>query len=280
MSMEQDEETDLLGRIEKLERAAHSKWRKAREFGLFLLAVAGTLMGAVNFFETRSIDRRIMAEQYLEEAWDILGGHPGASMITAMEHPLHELTLAKRKIKKALILAPGMPEAHRRHCVVLRRDRELDRAREECEKAIDLDPKSAAAFNSLGNVLRDMEEFTAAIDAYEQALAIDSNFPAYSNLITTLRLHKEYLKAISVSRMAIAVFPESAVSYYDMGMALLESGRVTEGLEEFEKAIELNPGARPDIEEALMKHGVPLDQMAGSHGEPNAQADGGPPLGL
>lgn len=270
MSAMQDESADLLGRVEKLERAASSRWKKTREAGLFLLATAGTVMGGVNFLETRSIDRRIMAEQYLEEAWDILAGHPGATIIPAKEHPLHELTLAERKINKALIISPGMPEAHRRKCVVLRRNHKLEGARKECERAIELDSNSAAAFNSLGNVFMEMSRYSEAVAAYERAIEIERDYPAYSNLITTLRLQKNYLKAASVSRWAIGVFPDDAVCYYDLGMVFLEWGREAEAMEQFERAVELDSRMQDLIEDALTKHRNLEQEASGISGEPGA----------
>jgi superkiller protein 3 len=147
-----------------------------------------------------------------------------------------------------------MSEAHRKYCVLLRRKNKLEEAREQCRKAIDLDSRNASAYNSLGNVLKDATSYTEAVAAYERALEIDSSFPAYSNLVTTLRLQGNYRKAINVARMGVAVFPDSAVAYYDLGMALLESGQKEEALDEFKQVIRLEPGMQQVVEDAMAKN--------------------------
>ena len=49
---------------------------------------------------------------------------------------------------------------------------------EAYQKAIELNPDYAQAYNNLGTVFADLEQFEDAIAAYERALEIDPNFQA------------------------------------------------------------------------------------------------------
>src|ERR1700710_2909176 len=141
-------------RLKALEDGATSRSKTVREWLLFALALIGAVIGVWNFADARRIDRRIAAKEALAKAWDVLGGRPGTTDLPSFRHSSNDLELARREVDKALELAPRLSEAHLKNCVLLRLRWQLDAALKECQMALDLDPNYAAAANSLGNVFR------------------------------------------------------------------------------------------------------------------------------
>jgi tetratricopeptide (TPR) repeat protein len=218
----------------------------------FLLAATGTVLGAINFVETRTVDRRIQAEEALDEAWDILGGRPGTSILPGVDHKSTDLELAERAINKALLLAPSLAKAHRMHCVVLRRSGRPEEAIGSCQRAVSLAPRSAAAHNSLGNALRDLKQFDAAAISYETALDIDSKFPAYRNLIDLFVIEENRPDAaVSVAERYVSNFPGDATAHFDKGRVLLLTGEREKAERAFEQAVEIDPSLENHVKSLL-----------------------------
>jgi tetratricopeptide (TPR) repeat protein len=76
------------------------------------------------------------------------------------------------------------------------------------KKAIELEPKSAAAHGFLAGALQDKGQLDDAIDCYRRAIELD---------------------------------PEDAVAHSDLGFAMLDKGQVDDAIASHKKAIELDP---------------------------------------
>jgi len=155
----------------------------------------------------------------------------------------------------------------------LKRD---ERAIEQFDRALSLNPENADALNGKGVIATRKRDYDAAIDAYRKAVAIDPNNAGYqANLAITYHLQGKKDEAIAAYRKAVAYDasydgqldvitggkPISEVSVstsiggsvgalqriasdkaYDDGAAFLRLKRYDRALETFDRALSLNPG--------------------------------------
>ncbi|MCL1470268.1 glycosyltransferase [Argonema antarcticum] len=98
-----------------------------------------------------------------------------------------------------------------------------------------------AAYNNLGNVLKDNSKLQAAKTVYETALQIEPSFAVgYYNLGMTLKVLGRLEDAIASYQKAIDLNPDYADAYQNLGVALLKVGSVSESLSAFKRAIALH----------------------------------------
>ncbi len=155
----------------------------------------------------------------------------------------------------------------------LKRD---DRATEQFDRALSLNPENADALNGKGVIATRKHQYTEAIDAYRKAIAIDPNNAGYqANLAITYHLQGKKDEAIAAYKKAVAYDasyegqldvitggrPLSEISVtasttgsvgplqriasdkaYDDGAAFLRLKRYDRATEAFDRAISLNPG--------------------------------------
>jgi tetratricopeptide (TPR) repeat protein len=95
---------------------------------------------------------------------------------------------------------------------------------------------------TLANALTDHGRMEEAITLYERSLAINPNFAdSYDNLGSALATCGRFEAAISSFRTALAINPDLAVAHGNLGVALLRRGRaedVDEAVEHFRKALD------------------------------------------
>ena len=96
----------------------------------------------------------------------------------------------------------------------------------------------------------------AALDWANRAVALQPKTAAFQDTLGSVRLARgEVDPAIAAFRMAVSLNPKNADFYYGLGQALAQKGSKTEGVEAFRKALSVNPSfahsaeARKRIEE-------------------------------
>jgi tetratricopeptide (TPR) repeat protein len=143
----------------------------------------------------------------------------------------------------ALALRPDNPGVLLNRSVALRLTGELEAAIADVQRAIELNPKYAPAFNSLGNILCDQKKMDEAIAAYRKAIEINGkNAKAHENLGMALAKQKKLPEAIAALRKAIDLDPKFAKAYNDLGFVLCEELReYDKAIECFRAAIKLDP---------------------------------------
>ena len=146
-----------------------------------------------------------------------------------------------------------------------------EKAAKKYGEAIAVDPNYAPAYNGLGVALAGQERFDDAIEQYRKAAALweltgspDRKF-ALRYWGKALRLKKLYEELAKKCGGAIAVDPNFADAYNDLGLALADQERFDEAIEQYRKAVAqwgsifspdrkfalLNWAERPAFEEAL-----------------------------
>ena len=109
-------------------------------------------------------------------------------------------------------------------------------------KAIELDTALPAAHYNWGVLLQDEGQDDLAIEQYRCALRLDPGYAAvYLNLSVLLCQRAGYNEALQVLDEAVRHGVQSDELYFCKGMALERLNRPHPAMENFEKAIELNP---------------------------------------
>ena len=121
----------------------------------------------------------------------------------------------------------------------------FDRAKEEFQKELELDPKNAAAHYVLGELASKEQNWDEAIDQFSQAAKIDSNFAeAFLGWGFTLVTVKRYQEAIEPLRVAERLTPGNPAVHYSLATALTRTGQKEEAEKEFAIHRNLTSGAQ------------------------------------
>jgi tetratricopeptide (TPR) repeat protein len=106
-----------------------------------------------------------------------------------------------------------------------------------------LTPDNADAQNNLGQRYQERGEFTKAIEAYQEAIAMRPNFhTAYNNLAVCYGKLKMYPEAEEALRKCIAIQPKDFYAMNNLAVMYLQTGRLADGLRLAEQAVKLEPG--------------------------------------
>ncbi len=123
-------------------------------------------------------------------------------------------------------------------------DKDYNLAKEYYEKAIELNPDYAGAYNNLANLLTDnFKEHEKAKEYYEKAIELDPNFSyPYNNLANILTEHfEEHKKAKQYYEKTIELNPYYAYAYNNLALLLTEHFKEYKKAKQYyEKAVEIN----------------------------------------
>ena len=109
-------------------------------------------------------------------------------------------------------------------------------------RAIELNPENAKAYNNRGLAYMNLEEYGTAIRDYNKAIELNSKFAtAYYNRGIAFSYLKGYEKAISDYNKAIELNPESDAAYNNRGLAYKNLKEYEKAISDYNRAIELNP---------------------------------------
>ncbi|MGF1579136.1 MAG: tetratricopeptide repeat protein, partial [Gemmataceae bacterium] len=108
--------------------------------------------------------------------------------------------------------------------------------------AVNINPTSAATFNSWGLALAYLKKYNEAIEKFKIATKIDENDAmAYYNWGLALDSLKKYDEAIAKFQKAIKIEPNDAKAYNNWGLALYSLKKYDEAIEKFKNEIKIEP---------------------------------------
>ena len=108
-------------------------------------------------------------------------------------------------------------------------------------RAIELDPDDAFAYNNRGVVYSNKEEYEKAIADYNRAIELDSDFACvYNNRGVVYSNKEEYEKAIADYNRAIELDSDFAGAYYNRGNAYYNKEEYEKAFADYNRAIELD----------------------------------------
>jgi adenylate cyclase len=142
------------------------------------------------------------------------------------------------------------------------------KAQQMFEKAIELDPKYAAAYVSLGYIYRfewvwqwnsDPNILDKAFHLAQQAIALDDSLASAHGLLGVIYiLKRQFDKGISEADRAVSLDPNSADAYNTLAWALDNAGRPADAIAAAEKAMRLDPRRQ---DQYLIWKGLAYTQM-------------------
>ena len=110
----------------------------------------------------------------------------------------------------------------------------------------------------MGNTLKEQSKLKEAIVAYNKALAVKPDYAeAYNNMGIALQDQGKLEEAIVAYNKALAVKPDYAGAYYNMGNTLQEQYKLEEAKEAFSKALAIYP----NYSEACSNMGITLQDQ-------------------
>jgi TolB-like protein/Flp pilus assembly protein TadD len=144
------------------------------------------------------------------------------------------------------------------------------------EKAIELDPRYAAAYAGASSAYGQLYQLFSRQDAYQQkaqelsfkALMYDSNLAeAYRAMGLSYSLSGKFDDAEAACRRAIELDPDDFLAYWSLGRIHFSQGDLPRALDQFNKVVELKPGfyaAYPYIEQTCRALGRTAEAQAAS----------------
>ena len=120
--------------------------------------------------------------------------------------------------------------------------KQYEKAIEDYNKAIELNPNDAEVYTNRGNPYYKLKRYEKAIEDYSKAIKLNPNDAvAYYNRGNAYDELKRYEKAIEDYSKAIELNPNYVDAYNNRGNAYRELNQHEEAIEDYNKSIELNP---------------------------------------
>ncbi|KAL9658099.1 hypothetical protein ABK040_013012 [Willaertia magna] len=150
---------------------------------------------------------------------------------------------AMRMFEKSIELKPNFARSIYRIGLCQRVGLKDDtKALEYYQKAIDADPYVANAYQSMGNVYYDKNEYETAKTYFEKATIYNPDYmDAFNSLANCHFGKKEYEKAIYYYEKIILLDYNYKYAYYNIGLSNKQLGNLDKALEFYKKSIQIDP---------------------------------------
>ncbi len=157
-----------------------------------------------------------------------------------------QLERALEEFERALALDPNNAEALLNIGAIHQAWGRTQQAEHFAERALQADPSSTGALAQLGSIRRDQGDLGEALRLHRLALAIDDSQPAlYLGLGDVLHRAGRFEEAEAAFREVLALDPDSFQARYNLGVTLAAAGRVDEAIASLEEALAAAP-THPD----------------------------------
>jgi lipoprotein NlpI len=118
---------------------------------------------------------------------------------------------------------------------------QYDRAIEDFDQAIGLDPKYALAFDGRGVAYAKKAQYDRAIEDFDQAIALDPKYAlAFYSRGVAYAAKAQYDRAIEDFDQAIALDPKDAPAIYSRGIVYFNKGQFAVAARDFEQSLSIN----------------------------------------
>jgi tetratricopeptide (TPR) repeat protein len=145
-----------------------------------------------------------------------------------------QLDEAQACYEHALSLRPDRTESRIGLGVVLRDQGRIEEAVTCYERVLALIPDHPETLNNLGVALVDLGRLEEAITQYERALVLLPAAETHNNLGIALERHGRHPEAFAAYKRALALNPDYAEAHFNRAHALLATGQLDEGWQEYE----------------------------------------------
>lgn len=124
------------------------------------------------------------------------------------------------------------------------RMKDFKTAIEEYKTAIEINPENALAHYDLAYILEtELKNYEEAVSHYRMAIAHapDQYKFLYKSIAKIYYDQEKYDDALLAYKKAIEILPNDSLAHNDYGAVLIKKGMIKEAIEEFEKAIKIDP---------------------------------------
>ena len=149
--------------------------------------------------------------------------------------------LALGDFDAAIALLPDFPNSYVYRALVWVDRRQFDRARDDLQQALMLNPNSALIHNNLGSIAERKGEVDRAIESYGEAIRLDPQYAqAFYNRAHAYMAKRDYRSAITDYGRAIDLKRDFADAWSNRGGMYLLLGETDDAIRDFDEAIRLN----------------------------------------
>jgi TolB-like protein/Tfp pilus assembly protein PilF len=149
---------------------------------------------------------------------------------------------ARAAAEKALVLDPGLGEAHASLGLVANNRWEWKEAEREYLKALELNPAYASAHHWYGNLLTNLGRHDEGVRYLERALELDPlSLPIHNGLAIAHLNARHFDKAIEILRKVIAIDPGYVFAVMNLAEINEEKGDLEAAADAWDKASRLDP---------------------------------------
>ncbi len=118
---------------------------------------------------------------------------------------------------------------------------ELEKARERCEKIIELRPNYAEAYNNLAIIYDKQNDYDNALKNYAKALNLQPDYiAAHHNLGLFFLRHEKFNEALTQFNNVIQLEPEKLTAHYHLGNLYLGKNQLDLAEKHYEEVLSLN----------------------------------------
>ena len=170
-----------------------------------------------------------------------------------------DLDRAIDDLDRAIELDPDEPTAFLNRGTAYSFKGESDRAIIDCDRAIQLDPNYTEAYRRRGNAYLDKGDLDQAIVNYDRAIELDPDNPyTYNDRAFIYHLQGDFGHAIADFDRVIELTPDDGRAYKNRGVIYVEMGHEDKAVADFREVLRLSndPLDRQYAEEQLALLGV------------------------
>ena len=155
------------------------------------------------------------------------------------------LELCTRAIQSGALSGSGLAVTFNNRGNAYQSKGDYQRAIQDYDEALRIDPDSALAFNNRGSAYQHLGNSDRAIQDYDQAIRLDGGSAlAYNNRGRANHLKEDYPQAIKNYGEAIDLDPDYPLAFYNRGLARFDQGLYIAAVPDFVRAVQLDPAKR------------------------------------
>jgi len=158
------------------------------------------------------------------------------------EAQLQPLDEAIATCKQALTENPQNAQAYSVLAEALYLHGQHEKAIIACDRALKIGLEDAQTYKTKGSALQAQGNLDEAKACFEKAIQLQPENRLFSQLLENLLVEQQYLRQATIAsyRQAVALNPDSFLTHYQLGEALVQQGYNSEATHYFRKAIQLN----------------------------------------
>lgn len=152
-----------------------------------------------------------------------------------------ELDMAQKSLLDALRLDPNLPGIHGHLGWLYHKIGDQAMAVQEFRAEVKSEPKNGTAYNNLGTALAELQNYSEAIDAYDEALQLSPRLASAAiNWEGAIRRAGKGAEILAEYKKRPQPFP--AATHLQFGIVLLIDGEMQKAVVEFRTALKMMPG--------------------------------------